>query len=102
MSSAVNSSTITPSYSASGANSFSYAPFSGTLSNTIANSYPPSISYSEPKFTINQDSYGTWQVTINTKNKKFIRGILQTLLNDCSELELEESIEITKQINKVI
>lgn len=55
----------------------------------------------KPKFTITQDSDGTWHITVNTKSKKFIRGVLQTLLNDCDDLDLEESIEVTKKLNAV-
>lgn len=58
--------------------------------------------YAVPKFNLNQDSDGTWHIIVNTKNKKFARSVLQALLNDCDDLELEESIEVTKQISKVI
>lgn len=54
-----------------------------------------------PTFTISQDPDGTWHINVNTKNKKFIRGVLQTLLNDCDDLDLEGSLEVTKKLNAI-
>ena len=64
--------------------------------------YKPPFTIYKPPFTISKDSDGTWQIVVTTKNNKFARSVLQALLNDCDDLGLEESIEVTEQINKAI
>ena len=92
------SSNIIPSGTLVSCTPSGYLPISGGYSTT---SSPFATTYEPPKFTINQSSDGEWNFTIRSKNKKFIKSILKTMIEDYEDLELAETLGLMKKKSEI-